>query len=132
MQHTLKKTHKFMAISKYSYITIHDYHGFMMYYATHVLLCFHNTKKCNEHEYITTIFYIKTPKKFISYAFIKIIHVQNLCSSTTFKAFIQSSSNNCPIIILGDFNINILNDNNGLKIMISRFYEHIQIKIPIP
>ncbi len=113
MQHTFfKNTHKFIAISKYSYITIHDYHGFMTYYATHILLCFYNTKKCNEHEYITTTFYINTLKIFVSYAFIEIIHVQNLCSSTTFKAFIQSSPNNCPIIILEDFNINILNDNN--------------------
>jgi len=117
-----------MAISKYSYTTIHGF----MYYATHILLCFYNTKKCNEHEYITNIFYIKTPKKFISYAFIEIIRVQNLYSSTTFKAFIQSSPNNCPIILLRDFNIKILNDNNDLKIITSRFYEHIQIKIPIP
>ncbi len=88
--------------------------------------------KCNEHDYITTTFYIKTIRKFISYAFIEIIHVQNLCSLTTFKAFIQSSPDNCLIIILGDFNINILNDNNDLKVITSRFDEHIQTKIQIP
>lgn len=89
---------------------------------------FYNTKECNEHEYITTTFYIKTLKKFKSYAFIEIIHVQNSCSSTTFKAFIQSSPNNCPIIILGDFNINILNDNNDLKVITSRFMNIFKLK----
>jgi hypothetical protein len=38
IQHTLTDVHKFIDLSKYSYVSIHDGHGLMMMYDIHVHL----------------------------------------------------------------------------------------------
>jgi hypothetical protein len=38
IQHTLTDVHKFIDLSKYSYVSIHDGHGLMMMYGIHMHL----------------------------------------------------------------------------------------------
>jgi hypothetical protein len=102
----------FINTSKYSYVSIYDGHNLIMMYNTQMLLHFYYTTTCNETKYILTTFKIRIQRK------IHIICVYTSHSSlisiflNTIEALIQNSLNDCPFIFLGDFNIDILNDNN--------------------
>jgi hypothetical protein len=52
--------HKFLNLSKYSYISIHDSHGLMMMYDIHVHLDSFNTITNDSLEYIVATFNINT------------------------------------------------------------------------
>ncbi len=67
-------------------------------------LHFYNT--CNGFEYISTTFNIKT------YVFHKRHFGLTSKFFNTLKAEVQKSPNDCPLIILGNFNIDILDDIN--------------------
>jgi hypothetical protein len=107
IHHASIDVHKFINSSKYSYISIHDGHGLVMMYDIHMHLDFFNTKTSDGLEYMTT-FNINTRKK------IKIVCAYKIhsCSIFTFlinlQNIIQHSSEHCPIIIMGNFNVDIL------------------------
>ncbi len=97
--------HNFINTSKYSYISIYNGHGLIMMYNTQMLLHSYYTTTCNGSEYISTTFNIRTQRA------IHIICVYRNHSSlismflNTLEALIQKSLNDCPFIVLGDFNI---------------------------
>ncbi len=70
------------------------------------------TTTCNGSKYISTTFNIRTRRA------IHIICVYKSYSSlismffNTLDTLIQKSPNDCPFIVLGDFNFDILDDNN--------------------
>jgi endonuclease/exonuclease/phosphatase family metal-dependent hydrolase len=74
-----------------------------------------NTIISDGSENVTTTFNINTRKK------IKIVCAYKVhsCSIFTFlnnlQTIIQQSPKHCPIIIMGDFNVDILKDNNQTK-----------------
>jgi hypothetical protein len=61
IHHASINVHKFVNLSKYSYISIHDGHGLLMTYDIHMHLYFFNTIINDGSEYITT-FNINTRK----------------------------------------------------------------------
>ncbi len=69
-----------------------------------MFLHFYNT--CNGIEYISTTFNIKT------YVFYKRHFGWTSKFFNTLKAKVQKSPNDCPLIILGNLNIDILDDIN--------------------
>jgi endonuclease/exonuclease/phosphatase family metal-dependent hydrolase len=112
IHHASTNVHKFINSSKYSYISIHDGHGLMMMYDIHVHLDSFNIKTSDGSKYITTTFNINTQKTI----HIICVHKIHSCSISTFlnnlQTIIQQSPKHCPIIIMGDFNVDILKDNN--------------------
>ncbi len=100
----------FINTSKYSYISIYDGHALIMMYNTQVLLHFYYTT-CNGSEYIIATFNIRTWRT---------IHIICVYKNDFFdfhvpqhiRLLIQKSPNDCPLIVSGDFNINILDDSN--------------------
>ncbi len=107
--------HKFINSSKYSYIAIHDGYGLMMMYDIHMHLNSFNTITNDGLEYVETIFNINIQKE------IHIVCVYKIhsCSVYTFlknlQNIIQHYFKHCPIINVGDFNVDILKDNNQAK-----------------
>ncbi len=103
--------HKFINSSKYSYISIHDGHGLMMMYDIQMHLNSFNTIINDGYEYISTIFNISTQKKRVYKA--------RSCSNSTFmnnlQIIIQESLEHYRVIIMGDFNVDILKINNQQK-----------------
>jgi len=101
----------FINISKYSYISIYDGHGLIMMYNEQMLLHSYYTT-CNGSEYILATFNIRTQRA------IHIICVYRSHSSlismffNTLETLIQKFSNDCPLSVLRDFNIDILDDSN--------------------
>jgi hypothetical protein len=95
-------------------------------YDIHMHLIFFDTITNDGSKYITTNFNTNTQKK------IYIVCVCRLhsCSISTFlhnfQTIIQQSSKHCPIIIMGDFYVDILKYNNQPK---NIFHEQILIKI---
>jgi endonuclease/exonuclease/phosphatase family metal-dependent hydrolase len=84
-----------------------------MYNAKMLLDSYYTT--CNGSEYILVTFNIRTWK---------MIHIIRVYKShfsfismflNTLEVLIQKSPNDCPLIVLGDFNIDILNVNNHKK-----------------
>jgi endonuclease/exonuclease/phosphatase family metal-dependent hydrolase len=79
----------------------------MMMYDIHMHLNSFNTITSDGSKYIATIFNINTGKE------IHIIYVYKFhsCSISTFlnnlQTIIQKSPKHCPIIIMGDFNVDI-------------------------
>ncbi len=77
-----------------------------------MLLHSYNTTMCNGFEYITYTFNTKIQTT------INIICVYKNCSYlismflNTLETFIQKSSNDCPLLVLENFDISILDDNN--------------------
>jgi len=69
-------------------------------------------------EYITTTFNTNTRNIYI-YIYIVCVCGVHSCSIFTFlnnlQTIIQQSSKHCPIIIMGNFNVDILKDNNQPK-----------------
>jgi hypothetical protein len=112
--HASTDVHKFINSSKYSYMAIHYGHELMMMHDIHVHLNSFKTITNDGSKYITT-FNINTRKK------IHIICVYKIhsCSIFTFlnnlQTIIQQYPKHCPIIIMGDFNVDILKDNNQPK-----------------
>jgi hypothetical protein len=109
---SLNDVHNFINTSKYSYISIYDGHGLIMMYNTQMLSHSYYTTTCNGSKYISITFNIRIRKV------IHIICVYKSYSSlifmflNTLEMLIQKSPNDCPFIILRDFNIDILNDTN--------------------
>jgi hypothetical protein len=115
IHHASTYVHKFINSSKYLYISIHDGHGLMMMYDIHMHLIFFDTIINDGSKYITTNFNTNTQKK-ISIVCVCRVHS---CSIFTFlhnfQTIIQQSSEHCPIIITGDFYVDILKYNNQPK-----------------
>ncbi len=107
--------HKFISSPKYSYISIHDGHGFMMMYDIYMHLNPFNTITNDGSEYIVEIYNINT-QKIINILFVYKVHS---CSISTFlnklQIIIQHSPKHYRIIIMGDFNVDILKNNNHGK-----------------
>ncbi len=80
IHHASIDVQKFINLSKYSYIAIHDGHELMMMDDIHMHLDSFNTIISDGSKYIATIFNINTRKKYILYVCIKLIHVQFLHS----------------------------------------------------
>jgi len=97
--------HKFINLSKYSYISIHDVHGLMMMNDIHIDLNHFNTVTSDGSKYIITTFNIYIYKNVCVYTF-------HSCSIFTFLNNLQTIIQH----IIGDFNVDILNDNNKAKI----------------
>ncbi len=103
--------HKFINLSKYSYISIHDGHGLMMMYDIHICLDYFNTIINCDSKNIVATFNINTQKE------IHIICVYRVHSCLIFpflnklQIIIQHSPKHCPIIIMGNFNVYILKDS---------------------
>ncbi len=108
IHHASTSANKFIHSTKYSYISIHDGHGLMMMYDIHMHLDSFNTITNDSLEYIKAIFNTNTQKK------IHIVCVYEVysCSIFTFlnnlQIIIPHFFKHCPIIILRDFNVNIL------------------------
>jgi hypothetical protein len=104
--------HKFINSSKYSYITIHDGHELMMMHDSHMHLDSFNIVINDDSKYIAMTFNINT-RKAIHIVCVYKIHS---CSIFTFlnnlQTIIQQYTKHCPIIIMGDFNVDVLKDNN--------------------
>jgi hypothetical protein len=49
-------------------------------------------------------------------------------SINTIETLIQKSSNDCPLIVLENFNINILDDNNHLKNKLIHYINRFKLK----
>jgi hypothetical protein len=99
----LEYNHQMMYII--SYISIYDGHGLIIMYNTQILLHSYYKTTYNESKYISITFNIRTRKD------IHIICVyKNHFSSIsmflhTLETLVQKSPNDCPFIVLRDFNI---------------------------
>jgi endonuclease/exonuclease/phosphatase family metal-dependent hydrolase len=84
-------------------------------YDMHMHLVSFNTIINDGLEYIATTFNINTQKTL----HILCVHKAHSCSISTFlnnlQTVIQQSPKHCPIIIMRDFNVDILKDNNRVK-----------------
>jgi endonuclease/exonuclease/phosphatase family metal-dependent hydrolase len=84
-------------------------------YDIHMYLDFFNTIISNGSKYMTTTFNINTRK---TIHIICVYRIHSCLVSTFLKKFqtiIQHCPKHCPIIIMGDFNVDILKDNNQTK-----------------
>jgi endonuclease/exonuclease/phosphatase family metal-dependent hydrolase len=112
IHHASIDVHKFINSSKYSYISVHDGHGLMMVYDIHMHLDSFNIITSVGSEYIITTFNTNTQKSI----YIVCVYLAHSCSIFTFlkkfQTIIQQFHEHCPIIIMGDFNVDILEDNN--------------------
>jgi exonuclease III len=116
IHHASIYVHKIINSSKYSYISIHDGHGLMMMYDIHMHLDSFNIITSDGSEYIVTTFNINTQKSI----YIVCVYIVHSCTIFTFlnnfQTIIQQFHEHCPIIIMGDFNVDILKYNNQQKI----------------
>ncbi len=114
IHHASIDVHNFINSSKYSYIVIHDGHELMMMHDIHMHLDSFNTISNVGSKYITT-FNINTRKTI----HIVCVYKTHSCSISTFlnnlQTIIQQYPEHYPIIIMGDFNVNVLKDNNQTK-----------------
>ncbi len=115
IHHASIGVHKFINSSKYSYISTHDGHGLMTMHDIHMYLDSFNTIISDGSEYIVVIFNINTWKAI----HIVCVYRVHSCSISTFlnnfQTIIQQSPEHCLIIIVGDFYVDILKDNNQTK-----------------
>ncbi len=115
IHHASIDVHKFLNSSKWSYISIHDDHGLMMMYDTHVHLDSFNTIINDGSEYITITFNINTWKSI----HIVCVYKAHSCSIFTFlnniQTIIQQFTEHCSIITMGDFYVKIQKNNNQAK-----------------
>jgi hypothetical protein len=111
IHHTSTDVHKFIDSWKYSFVSIHDGHGLMMMYDIHMHLDSFNVTTSNGLEYIATSFNTNIQNQYILYIYIEFIHVQFLHSQKTSK-YNWIITRTLPNLVLGDFYVNILKDNN--------------------
>jgi hypothetical protein len=106
----LTNVHKFINSWKYSYISIHDGHGLMMMHDIHMHLDSFNIITNYGLECIAATFNTNTQKTI----YIIFVYRVHSCSIFTFlnnfQPIIQKSLECCPIIIMRDFNVDILKD----------------------
>jgi len=119
----INNAHEFIIFLKYSYISIHDGHGLMMMYDIYMHITSFNIIINDGLEYIGTTFNINTRKEI----HIVCVYRAHSCLIFTFlnnlQTIIQHSLKHCPIIIIRDFNVNILKNNNQAKKKITiKFY----------
>ncbi len=111
IQHASTDVHKFI---NSSYISIHDGHGLMIMYDIHMQLDSFNTIICDG------LLYIAAKNIYTKKIHIVCVYRGHSCSISTFlnnlQIIIQRSPKHCPIIIMGNFNVEILKDNNQPKI----------------
>ncbi len=114
IHHPSTNVHKFINSSKYSYISIHDGHGLMMMYDIDMHLDSFDTITSDGLKYIRTTFIINTQKKHIV-----CMYRAHSCLISTFlnnlQTITQQSPEHCPIIIMGDFNVDIIKENDQPK-----------------
>jgi hypothetical protein len=112
IQSTSSEICNFIDTSKYSYISVFDGHGILMLYDGRMILHSSETFTIDGSEYIAATFNIKIRKEI----YIICVYKAHTCSISAFlrnlQTLIQKSPTHCPTIILGDFNIDILKDNN--------------------
>jgi len=110
IHHASIDVHKFINSSKYSYISIHDGHGSIMLYDIHMHLNFFNIIINDSSKYTTNLILVHEKQDIL---YVCGVHS---CSIFTFinklQIIIQHFLKYCPIIIKGDFIVNILKDNN--------------------
>jgi len=95
---------KFINTSKYSYISIYGGHGLIMICNTQMSLHSYNITTCNRYECIITTFNIKTWRAIYIICVIKVIYI----FFNTLRTLFQKSPNDYLVIILRDFNIDML------------------------
>jgi hypothetical protein len=107
IHHESTYVHKFINSLKYSYILIHDGHGLMMMHDIHMHLDSFNTITSDDSKYIAITFNINT-RKAIHIVCVYKIHS---CSISAFlnnlQIIIQQYSEHCPIVIMGNFYVDI-------------------------
>ncbi len=115
IHHASTDVHKFINSLKYSYISIHDGHGLMIMYDIHMNLDYFNIITSDGLKYITTTFNIDTRKAI----YILCVYKIHSCLVFTFlnnlQTIIQHSTKHYLIIIMVDFNVDKLKDNNQAK-----------------
>jgi hypothetical protein len=107
--------HKFINSSKYSYISIHDDHRLMMMYDIHMHLYSFNTIINDGSEYVVATFNINTWKAIPIVCVYRVRSCSIFMFLNNFQTIMQQSPKHCPIIIMGEFNVDILKDNNQAK-----------------
>ncbi len=115
IHHASTYVHKFINLSKYSYISIHDDHGSMMMYDIHMHLDSCNTIISDDSRYIVSTFNINTQKTIHIVCVYKVHSCSIFIFLNNLQPIIQQSVEYCPIIIMGYFNVEILKDNNQAK-----------------
>jgi len=108
----INRLHKFINSSKYSYIAIHDGHELMMMHDTHMHLNSFNIVINDDSKYIAMTFNINTRKAIHIVCVYKIHSCSFFTFLNNFQTIIQQYPKRCPIIIMGDFNVDVLKDNN--------------------
>jgi hypothetical protein len=108
IHHASINVHKFINSSKYSYISIHDDHELMMMNDINMHLNSFNIITNDRLEYIVATFNTNTRKSI----YIVCVYGAHSCSFYILQTISQQSHEHCPIIIMGDFNVDILNTNN--------------------
>jgi hypothetical protein len=107
--------HKFINSSNYSYISIHDDHGLMMMYDIHMHLDSFNTIISDGSKYVVATFNINTWKTIHIVCLYRVHSCSIFINLNNFQTIIQQSPKHCPIIIMEEFNVDILKDNNQAK-----------------
>jgi hypothetical protein len=112
LQSTSSEICNFIDTSKYSYISVFDGHGILMLYDGPMILHSFETFTIDGSKYIAATYNIKIQKAI----YIICVYKAHTCSISAFlenlQTLIQKSPIHCSTIILGDFNIDILEDNN--------------------
>jgi hypothetical protein len=130
LQASSNEIHKFIDISKYNYLSAYDGHGLLMLYDKNMTLNSYEITTIDGSEYIMATFNSKTRN---AIHVISVYKAHN-CSITTFlkalQNLIQKSIARCPTIILGDFNIDILdcNDSTQNKTKLVEFMKHFNLQ----
>ncbi len=88
----------------------------------------YNTTMCNGFEYIVDTFNIKIQTTIHRICVYKSHSCLISMSINTIETLIQKSSNDCPLIVLENFNINILDDNNHLKNKLIHYINRFKLK----
>jgi exonuclease III len=97
-----------LTLSKYKYISIFDGHGSLLLYDNYMVLHSYETKIHNGSEYITSTFNVSTRRA------IHVISVYKSHSTSLIEFLnildnlISKAPQFCPLIIVGDFNVDML------------------------
>ena len=103
----------FIVMSKYSFFNVYNRNGTMIDYDYHTKLLFHETHSTLGAEFIVASFNTNTRKSIHIIA----LYRPSTLPVTTFlnhlRHFLSTIPTSCPTTILGDFNINMLNQNSS-------------------